>query len=149
MLAAFAVALAGCGGGGGDSSAEPSGQTTGQGGDTAAGGGQGGDTAAGGGQGGGTAAGGGQGDARLGVLVWFEQGCVNCHELADAGVGATGRAGVVGPNLDQAKPSYDLVVERVTNGKGQMPSFSDQMTPDDIKNIAAYVSSVAGKTSGG
>jgi mono/diheme cytochrome c family protein len=26
-----------------------------------------------------------------------------------------------------------------------MPSFSDQMTPADIQNIAAYVSSVAGK----
>jgi mono/diheme cytochrome c family protein len=126
------VALAGCGGGGGDSSAEPSGQTTGQGGTT-----------------GGAGEAEGQGDAKLGVLVWHEQGCVNCHELADAGIGATGRAGVVGPNLDEASPSYDLVVERVTNGKGEMPSFSDQMTPADIQNIAAYVSSVAGKSPGG
>ncbi len=78
------------------------------------------------------------------MLIWHEQGCVGCHELADAGIGATGRAGVVGPNLDESKPSYDLVVERVTNGKGQMPSFTDQMTPADIQNLAAYVSSVAG-----
>jgi mono/diheme cytochrome c family protein len=87
----------------------------------------------------------GEGDARAGQLAWFEQGCINCHALADAGVGAPGRAGVLGPDLDEAKPSFELVVERVTNGKGEMPSFSDQMTPADVRNIAAYVSSVAGK----
>ena len=52
---------------------------------------------------------------------------------------------MIGPDLDEAKPSYDLVVERVTNGKGQMPAFESALTPLDIANIAAYVSSVAGK----
>jgi mono/diheme cytochrome c family protein len=124
---ALALVLPGCGGSGGDDDgggqATPTGATTGDGGGTAS----------------------GQGDPRAGQLVWFEQGCVGCHELADAGIGATGRAGVLGPNLDEAKPSYELVVERVTKGKGEMPSFADQMTPDDVQNIAAYVSSVAGK----
>jgi mono/diheme cytochrome c family protein len=130
VLAALALALGGCGGGGDGGGGEAAPGTTGDGATTQATGG------------GGTS---GKGDAKLGVLVWHGQGCVNCHELADAGIGATGRAGVTGPNLDKSKPSYDLVVERVTNGKGQMPSFSDQMTPEDIQNIAAYVSSVAGK----
>ena len=40
-----------------------------------------------------------------------------CHTLADAGA-----SGAVGPNLDETKPSYELVVDRVTNGKGVMPS---------------------------
>jgi mono/diheme cytochrome c family protein len=127
---ALAFVLPACGGGGDDDGggqATPTGATTG------------------GGEGDGDGAASGQGNPRAGQLVWFEQGCVNCHELADAGVGATGRAGVVGPNLDEAKPSYELVVERVTNGKGEMPAFADQMTPADIQNIAAYVSSVAGK----
>ena len=31
-----------------------------------------------------------------------------------------GSSGSVGPNLDESKPSYDLVVERVTNGQGAM-----------------------------
>ena len=44
--------------------------------------------------------------------------CGGCHTLADAG-----STGNVGPNLDDAKPSYDLVVDRVTNGQGGMPSF--------------------------
>ena len=32
-----------------------------------------------------------------------------------------------------------LVVERVTNGKGVMPSFSGQLTPQQIADVAAYV----------
>jgi mono/diheme cytochrome c family protein len=131
VLAAFALALGGCGGGGDDGGGEavPNGGTAPA-------------TSEDGGGGGGST---GQGNAKLGVLIWHEQGCVNCHELADAGIGATGRAGVVGPNLDEAKPSYDLVVERVTNGKGEMPSFSEQLLPSEIQDVAAYVSSVAGK----
>jgi mono/diheme cytochrome c family protein len=67
-------------------------------------------------------------------------GCSGCHTLADAGA-----AGNVGPNLDQTKPSFDKVVERVTNGKPPMPSFKGQLTDQQIQDVAAYVSSVAGK----
>ena len=59
--------------------------------------------------------------------------------LADAGT-----SGTVGPNLDDAKPSADLVVERVTNGQGAMPSFSGSLTPQQIADVAAYVSTAAG-----
>ena len=62
--------------------------------------------------------------------------CGGCHTLADAGA-----AGTIGPNLDEAAPSFDLVVERVTNGMGVMPSFSDKLTEQQIKDVAAYVSS--------
>ena len=53
------------------------------------------------------------GDAAAGKEVFASAGCVGCHTLADAGA-----TGTVGPNLDEAKPSADLVVERVTNGMG-------------------------------
>ena len=86
-----------------------------------------------------------EGDPRQGQIVYIEQGCSNCHNLKDTQSGEIGRGGVIGPDLDQAKPSYDLVVERVTNGKGQMPAFESALTPLDVANIAAYVSSVAGK----
>ena len=36
------------------------------------------------------------------------------------------------------------MVERVTNGKGVMPSFKGQLTPQQIAAVAAYVSTVAG-----
>lgn len=87
------------------------------------------------------AAGGGavEGDPAAGAELFASSGCGSCHTLADAGSG-----GAVGPNLDEAKPSYDLVISRVTNGMGAMPAFGGQLSEDQIKDIAAYVSSVAG-----
>ena len=51
----------------------------------------------------------------------------------------------VGPNLDAVKPSRELVVDRVTNGQGVMPSFKGKLSPQQIEEVAGYVSSVAGK----
>jgi mono/diheme cytochrome c family protein len=82
---------------------------------------------------------GGEGDAAAGKEVFATAGCAGCHTLADAG-----STGNVGPNLDEAKPPYDKVVDRVTNGKGAMQSFKDQLTEQQIQDVAAYVSSVAG-----
>jgi cbb3-type cytochrome c oxidase subunit III len=70
----------------------------------------------------------------------FTANCASCHTLADAGT-----TGTVGPNLDQAKPPKSLVVQRVTNGQGQMPSFKSSLDPAQIEAVAEYVSSVAGK----
>jgi mono/diheme cytochrome c family protein len=81
----------------------------------------------------------GQGDPVAGKEVFLSAGCVACHTLADAG-----SSGTVGPNLDAASPSPDKVVERVTNGQGAMPSFKDQLSEQQIQDVAAYVSSVAG-----
>jgi cytochrome c6 len=79
------------------------------------------------------------GDASAGKKVFASAGCVSCHTLADAGA-----TGSVGPNLDDAKPPFDLVVTRVTNGMGVMPPFKGQLSAQQIKDVAAYVSSVAG-----
>ena len=65
--------------------------------------------------------------------------CGSCHTLADAGT-----TGSVGPNLDDSSPSMDKVVERVTEGRGVMPSFRDSLTEEQIADVAAYVSSAAG-----
>jgi len=70
----------------------------------------------------------------------FTQNCSTCHTLADAGA-----KGAVGPNLDQLRPGPDLVTRQVTNGGGGMPAFANKLTADQIKQVAAYVSSVAGK----
>jgi mono/diheme cytochrome c family protein len=79
------------------------------------------------------------GDVAAGKQVFESAGCVACHTLADAGA-----TGAVGPNLDEAKPPATLVVTRVTEGKGAMPSFKGQLTEQQIQDVAAYVSSVAG-----
>jgi cytochrome c6 len=50
-----------------------------------------------------------------------------------------GTNGSTGPNLDDARPDLDLVVDRVTNGKGAMPSFESRLTAFQIKSVAAYV----------
>ncbi len=83
----------------------------------------------------------GEGDPAAGKDVFVSAGCESCHTLADAG-----SSGSVGPNLDDAKPSYDLVVTRVTNGQGVMPPFKGQLTEEQIQDVAAYVSSVAGSS---
>ena len=83
-----------------------------------------------------------QGDPVAGKEVFLTVAsppCAGCHTLSDAG-----STGAVGPNLDEASPSYDKVVERVTGGAGVMPSFQGKLTDQQIADVAAYVSSVAG-----
>jgi mono/diheme cytochrome c family protein len=74
------------------------------------------------------------GDAAAGEAVFASAGCGGCHTLK-----AAGSSGNVGPNLDEAKPDLDLVVERVTNGKSPMPSFKGQLNEKQIQDVAAYV----------
>jgi mono/diheme cytochrome c family protein len=80
------------------------------------------------------------GDAAAGKTVFETAGCTSCHTLK-----AANAHGTVGPNLDDAKPSAALVVDRVTNGKGVMPPFKGQLTAKQIADVAAFVSSSAGK----
>ena len=88
----------------------------------------------------------GQADARArATSSTSSRAAADCHALADTQSGEIGRGGVIGPDLDEVKPSFDLIVDRVTNGKGKMPAFDTALTPLEIRNVAAYVSSVAGK----
>ena len=80
-----------------------------------------------------------EGDAENGKEVFASAGCGGCHTLADAGATQT-----IGPNLDESQPDEALVVDRVTNGAGAMPAFGDQLSEQEIADVAAYVSSVAG-----
>jgi cytochrome c553 len=81
-----------------------------------------------------------EGDPVAGKEVFLgTAGCASCHTLSDAG-----STGAVGPNLDDAMPSEELVLDRVTNGQGGMPSFSSTLSEQQIADVAAYVSSVAG-----
>jgi cytochrome c6 len=83
---------------------------------------------------------GGGGDPVAGKEVFLgDSACGSCHTLADAGT-----SGSIGPNLDESQPPADLVVDRVTNGAGAMPSFSGSLSEQEIQDVAAYVASAAG-----
>lgn len=75
-----------------------------------------------------------------GKAIFAEEGCGSCHTLAAAGSTST-----VGPDLDNARPSRQLVVETVTTGQGAMPAFSGRLSPAEIESVAAYVATVAGQ----
>jgi len=82
-----------------------------------------------------------EGDPVAGKAVFTgSAGCAGCHTLADAGA-----TGTIGPNLDETMPSSDVVIDRVTNGRGVMPPFKDTLTEQQIADVAAYITSVAGK----
>jgi cytochrome c6 len=81
-----------------------------------------------------------EGDPVAGREVFLgSSACGTCHTLADAGT-----TGTIGPNLDETQPSFELVVDRVTNGQGAMPSFSGSLSEQDIADVSAYVASAAG-----
>ena len=112
LAAALATALAGCGGSGDGDTTD--GDTTGASTPTSAT---------------------GSGDAAAGEAVFASAGCGGCHTFS-----AAGSSGSVGPNLDDASPSYDHVVTQVTEGGGAMPSFKDELTEQQIQDVAAFVS---------
>jgi cytochrome c6 len=80
-----------------------------------------------------------EGDPAAGKEVFLgSSACGACNTLSDVGT-----SGQVGPNLDQTQLSYAAIVDVVTNGRGQMPSFSSSLSDDDIQNVAAYISQAA------
>jgi mono/diheme cytochrome c family protein len=74
----------------------------------------------------------------------FGERCNNCHTLA-----AAQTAGKVGPNLDQLKPPYALVLNAIQAGRmrgnGTMPAGI--VSGKDAQDVAKFVNAVAGKTS--
>jgi mono/diheme cytochrome c family protein len=76
-----------------------------------------------------------------GESIFGSAGCGSCHTLD-----AAGGSGTIGPNLDQSKPPLQRAVRQITNGGGGMPPFKGQLTNKQIRELAAYVVRVAGKS---
>jgi cbb3-type cytochrome c oxidase subunit III len=70
----------------------------------------------------------------------FKAKCATCHTLK-----AAGATGTVGPNLDQLKPAFAIVQNQVIHGGRVMPAFKGILTDAQIKAVARYVASHAGK----
>ena len=81
-----------------------------------------------------TSGGAAAGNAEAGAKVFASAGCGACHTLS-----AAGSTGNVGPVLDGANLPVALVTERVTKGMGAMPPFGDQLSEQEIADVAAYV----------
>ena len=86
-----------------------------------------------------TATAGGGSEVAEGKRIFTSAGCAGCHTLKAAE--ATGK---VGPNLDETKPSYDKVIQRVTDGKPPMPPFRGKLSAKEIQAVARFVSSSTG-----
>ena len=81
------------------------------------------------------------GDPVKGKAVFASAMCGGCHTLADAGA-----TGPVGPSLDgDSNLTHELVVSRVANGLASMPPFGDQLSQQEIADVAAYVMQAAKK----
>ena len=69
----------------------------------------------------------------------FVASCGSCHTLSDAGT-----TGNIGPNLDELEVSTSDVESQVMNGGGGMPAFGDQLSSEEIQEVAAYVVAARG-----
>jgi mono/diheme cytochrome c family protein len=76
----------------------------------------------------------GSGHPTAGRKVFAAAGCGSCHTLRSAGA-----HGKVGPDFDADPPGLDLVLDRLTNGQGAMPSFKGRLSDRQIRDVAAYV----------
>jgi cytochrome c553 len=75
-----------------------------------------------------------EGDAAAGEAIFAQNGCGSCHTLE-----AAGSEGSVGPNLDEAAPELGEAYNVILNGRGAMPSFEDQLSEQQIADVAQYV----------
>ena len=79
-------------------------------------------------------------NAANGATVFKTAGCGSCHALKAAGAG-----GQIGPDLDSLRPDFATVRAKVEQGGGGMPSFSAQLSPAQIRDVAAFVAEQAGR----
>ncbi len=80
-----------------------------------------------------------KGNATAGQAV-FSENCSGCH-------GVTGHGGNGGPDLSAipAAANMQRVIDQVTNGGGGMPPFKGSLTDQQIKDVAAYVTTKVAK----
>src|SRR5207302_1435605 len=79
------------------------------------------------------------GDKDTGKKLFIAK-CAGCHTLA-----AAGATGTIGPNLDQLKPPFARAQRQVIHGGVVMPAFQNVLTSAQIKAVAKFVASHAGK----
>jgi ubiquinol-cytochrome c reductase cytochrome b subunit len=78
------------------------------------------------------------GDAgiRQGAQVFFNKGCIYCHEV-------NGDGGQRGPNLSRVgdRLNGDQLIIRINNGGHNMPAFAGRITHDELTTLVAFLKS--------
>jgi ubiquinol-cytochrome c reductase cytochrome b subunit len=78
----------------------------------------------------------GDGGIGLGAQVFFNKGCIYCHEI-------NGDGGQRGPNLSRVgdRLNEDQLIIRINNGGHNMPAFAGRITHDDLTTLVAFLRS--------
>ena len=64
----------------------------------------------------------------------FKDNCGSCHTLS-----AAGTTGAIGPKLDGLGLDQATVKAAMASGPGAMPSFTGQLSPQQLDAVATYV----------
>jgi mono/diheme cytochrome c family protein len=75
----------------------------------------------------------------------YVQHCDVCHRLFGERAARTPPPDSYGPSFDEIRPTYAFVKHRVELGVMGMQSFADVLTPYEIRAVARYVTTVAGR----
>ena len=74
---------------------------------------------------------------QAGLDLWKREVCSGCHgTFAEGGSGGEAPAG---PNLREADLGREEIVARITNGRGEMPSFAGVIEPEEIQVLVDYL----------
>lgn len=78
---------------------------------------------------------GSSGGSSAAAVELFSDNCAGCHTLSEADAD-----GQLGPELDGTSLSVERVHDQIENGGGSMPAFKDQLSPEEIDQLAEFVS---------